>query len=150
MRITPGLWKALADAGVLGLAIEEELGGSGGWLVDLGVFCGEAGRALCPTVVHSTLHAARAVDWLGSPRRARRWLPALASGAARGTTALWNPRDAAVLNPPLRARADGDGWRLNGAADFVADADLADLIVVSAEAGEQHAGFRRGRAGSPG
>jgi alkylation response protein AidB-like acyl-CoA dehydrogenase len=152
VRITPGLWKALAEAGVLGLAIEEELGGSGGGLVDLGVFCGEAGQALCPMVVHSTLHAARAVDWLGSAEAREAWLPALASGAARGTTALWNPRDASVLNPPLRARADGDGWLLHGAADFVADADLADLIVVSAEAGGNTMGFvlDMGAAGSPG
>ena len=33
-------WKALADAGVLGLAID-------GSLSDVGVFCVEAGRALC-------------------------------------------------------------------------------------------------------
>jgi alkylation response protein AidB-like acyl-CoA dehydrogenase len=133
VRITPALWKALAEAGVLGLAIEEQLGGSGGGLVDLGVFSVEAGRALCPTVVHSTLHAARAVDWLGGREARETWLPSLASGAARATTALWNPRDAAVLTPSVRAREDGDGWRLNGMADFVADADLADLVVVSAE-----------------
>jgi len=133
VRITPALWKAVAEAGVLGLAIEEQLGGSGGGLVDLGIFSVEAGRALCPTVVHSTLHAARAVDWLGGPEARETWLPSLASGAARATTALWNPRDAAVLTPSVRAREDGDGWRLHGMADFVADADLADLIVVSAE-----------------
>ena len=133
VRITPALWKAVAEAGVLGLAIEEQLGGSGGGLVDLGIFSVEAGRALCPTVVHSTLHAARAVDWLGGPEARETWLPSLASGAARATTALWNPRDAAVLTPSVRAREDGDGWRLDGVADFVADADLADLIVVSAE-----------------
>jgi alkylation response protein AidB-like acyl-CoA dehydrogenase len=149
VRITPGLWKALADAGVLGLAVEDGLGGSGGGLVDLGAFCVEAGRSLCPMVVHSTLHAARAVDWLGSPEARETWLPALASGSARGTTALWNPRDASVLTPPLRAREDGGGWRLHGVADFVADADLADLIVVSAEVDSGTMGFVID-AGSPG
>ena len=48
-RRTPTLWKALTDAGVLGLAIAEEYGGSGGSLDDLAVFYTEAGRALCPT-----------------------------------------------------------------------------------------------------
>ena len=97
------LWKALADAGVLGLAIAEEYGGSGGSLSDLGVFCVEAGRALCPTIVHSTMHAALAIDRLGGSAHACAWLPALASGAARGTTALWSPRDAAVVTPVLEA-----------------------------------------------
>jgi alkylation response protein AidB-like acyl-CoA dehydrogenase len=153
VRITPALWKALAEAGILGLAIEERLGGSGGGLVDLGVFSMEAGRALCPMAVHSTLHAARAIDWLGGPEARATWLPALASGTARATTALWNPRDAAVLTPSLRAREDTDGrWRLDGVADFVADADLADLIVVSADAGRGTLGFvvDTGAAGSSG
>jgi alkylation response protein AidB-like acyl-CoA dehydrogenase len=141
VRITPALWKALADAGVLGLAIEERLGGSGGGLVDLGVFSVEAGRALCPRAVHSTLHAARAIDWLGRSEAREAWLPALASGTARGTTALWNPRDASVLTPSLRAREDRGGWRLHGVADFVADADLADLIVVSAQVSRGTMGF---------
>lgn len=142
VRVTPALWKALAEAGVLGLTIEERLGGSGGGLTDLGVFCVEAGHALCPLVVHSTVHAARAVDWLGGAQARATWLPALASGAARATTAMWNPRDAAVLTPSVRARQDIDGrWRLRGAADFVADADLADLIVVTADAVDSTLGF---------
>jgi alkylation response protein AidB-like acyl-CoA dehydrogenase len=141
-RVTPGLWKALAEAGVLGLAIEERLGGSGGGLPDLGLFCVEAGRALCPMVVHSTLHAARAVDWLGGPEARETWLPALASGTMRGTTALCSPRDAAVLTRSVRVREDAEGrWRLRGVADFVADADLADLIVVTAVADGKTLGF---------
>jgi alkylation response protein AidB-like acyl-CoA dehydrogenase len=141
VHITPALWKALVEAGILGLGIEERVGGSGGGLVELGIFSVEAGRALCPMAVHSTLHAARAIDWLGGRAARERWLPALAAGTVRGTTALWNPRDASVLTPSLRARQDGGGWRLHGSADFVADADLADLIVVSAELGDGTMGF---------
>ncbi len=37
-RMPAGLWKALAAAGVLGLAIDEGHGGSGGSLSDLGIF----------------------------------------------------------------------------------------------------------------
>jgi len=131
-RLPAGLWKALADAGILGLAIEEREGGSGGSLTDLGIFSVEAGRALCPTVVHSTAHAALAIEWLGGSDARAAWLPALASGSARATTAVFSARDAAVA-PPLTARSDREGWRLSGVADFVADADLADLIVVTAD-----------------
>src|ERR1700712_5739458 len=60
--VPTGLWKALVGAGVLGLATSEEHGGSGGSLADLGVFCVEAGRALCPTAVHSTIAAGLAID----------------------------------------------------------------------------------------
>ncbi len=133
-RATPSLWKVLSEAGVLGLGIAEEHGGSGGGLSDLGVFCVEAGRTLCPIIVHSTLHATLAIDWLGGPGAGAAWLPGLTSGTVRATTALWNPRDASVLGSSVRAVGDGHGrWRLSGVADFVADADLADLIVVAAE-----------------
>jgi alkylation response protein AidB-like acyl-CoA dehydrogenase len=137
-RTTPSLWKALADAGVFGLAIAPQYGGSGGSLDDLAVFYTEAGRALCPMTVHSTVQAALAIDQLGPAEIKAVWLPSLASGNVRGTTALWGARDAAHVSGVLSADADSAGrWRLNGIADYIADADLADLIVVSAAARER-------------
>ncbi|OBG38879.1 acyl-CoA dehydrogenase family protein [Mycobacterium sp. E3198] len=134
-RTTPALWKALADAGIFGLAIAERYGGSGGALEDLAVFYTEAGRALCPTTVHSCVGAALAIDRLAAPEAKDRWLPPLATGSVRGTAALWSARDAAVVSPALSAEPDSGGaWRLSGTADYVADADVADLIVVSAAA----------------
>jgi alkylation response protein AidB-like acyl-CoA dehydrogenase len=129
------LWKALADAGVFGLFLPEEYGGAGGTLSDLGVFCMEAGRALCPTIVHATLQATLAIQLLGGPAQHAGWLPSLSAGTLCATTGLWNAHDAAVTAPALRARPGADGgWRLSGTVDFVADADLADHIVVSATA----------------
>ena len=102
-RTAPTLWKALADAGVFGLAIAEENGGSGGSLDDLAIFYIEAGRALCPTTVHSTVQAALAIDQLGPSDIKSAWLPPLANGNVRGTTALWSARDAAIVSGVLRA-----------------------------------------------
>ncbi len=133
-RPMPGrLWKSLADAGVFGLLLPEEYGGAGGELSDLGVFCVEAGRALCPTVVHATLQAALAIHLLGAPDQHAAWLPSISAGKLCATTSLSNARNAAVIAPALRACQGADGgWRLSGTADFVGDADLADHIVVSA------------------
>src|ERR1700743_1822713 len=129
-RSTPTLWKALSDAGVFGLAVAEEFGGSGGSLDDLGVFYTEAGRALCPTTVHSSIQATLAIGQLGSSDTKARWLPALASGTARGGTALWDARDAAVISPVLQAAPLSTGWRLTGIADYVGDAAGGDLLAV--------------------
>ncbi len=128
----PDLWSDLAAAGVMGLGLPEAVAGSGGTLGDLGVFFRESGRALCPVRVHSTVFAAHAVHLLGGQRSRRRWLPDLAAGRIAGTTALWNANDAADVVPTLRAESTRDGgWRLTGTADFVADADTADVVVVS-------------------
>jgi alkylation response protein AidB-like acyl-CoA dehydrogenase len=141
-RMPPTLWNALVDAGVPGLALPEEYGGAGGTLADLGVFCVEAGRALCPTIVHTTAHAALAIHWLGGREQRAAWLPSLCAGSTRATTSLWSASDARVITPALRARRESGGsWRLNGTADFVADADLADHIVVSAADAERTLGF---------
>jgi alkylation response protein AidB-like acyl-CoA dehydrogenase len=137
-RSTPALWKALADAGVFGLAVAQEHGGSGGSVEDLAVFYTEAGRALCPTTAHSTIGAVLAIDQLGAQGAKAEWLPRLTSGSLRGTTALWSARDAAAVTPVLGAEPDpAGGWRLTGAADYVPDADVADVVVVSARAGER-------------
>lgn len=121
----PAQWKALADAGVFGLAVD-------GGLTAFGVFCREAGRALCPRSVQNTVYAALALDWLGVQSE---WLPRLTSGDARGTCALFNPRDASDLRPLMRARSCGDGWRVDGVANFVVDADVADVIFVHTDTG---------------
>ena len=140
-RLPSALWKALADTGVLGLGLPEEHGGSGGTLSDLGVFYVEAGRALCPTIVHSTAVAALAINALANDGQRGRWLPQLSSGALRATSALWHPRDAAIVTPVLRAAPGPDGWRISGATDFVADADLADAIVIAAGEEQRTLGF---------
>jgi alkylation response protein AidB-like acyl-CoA dehydrogenase len=127
------LWKSLADAGVFGLLVPPEYGGAGGALPDVGIFCVEAGRGLCPTIVHGTLQAALAIQLLGGPDQQAAWLPRLSDGSISAATCLWDARNAAATAPTLRARSEGwGGWRLSGAVDFVTDADLADHLVVSA------------------
>jgi alkylation response protein AidB-like acyl-CoA dehydrogenase len=116
-------WKALAEAGLLGLPID-------GSLSDVGIFCVEAGKALCPRVVQSTAYAVLAVDRLMGMT-----VPELTSGDKRATTVLFNPRDASDVTPRLKTRCDGARWRVSGAADFVADADVADVIVARTDAG---------------
>jgi alkylation response protein AidB-like acyl-CoA dehydrogenase len=131
-RSSPTLWKALADTGVLGLGLPAEHGGSGGTLADLGLFCVEAGRALCPTLAHSTVIAAFGINALGCVEDRERWLRPISSGELPATSALWHPGDAAIVTPVLRAEHRANGWCVSGAADFVADADLAEVIVVPA------------------
>ena len=130
-EIPSARWGALADAGVFGLALPEVYGGSGGRLTDLGTFAVEAGRGLCPTLAHGTIAAGLAIHALGTSAQHAAWLPRLASGTCRATTALWSPRDASVVTPTIQVDATETGWVLDGTADFVLDAGSADVVVVS-------------------
>jgi len=128
------LWQALAGTGAFGLTIDPEFGGDGAGLYELGLLFSEAGRVLCPTVVYSTLVFGLAAQRLADPDQAKRLLPALARGEVKATTALWNPADASDTRPAFTAeRADG-GWTLRGEQAFVANARLADLVLVTARA----------------
>jgi alkylation response protein AidB-like acyl-CoA dehydrogenase len=108
-----GQWKALSEAGVLGLPVD-------GSLTEVGIFCLEAGRALCPRVVQSTVYTVLAIQWFGVGAD---WLTRLTSGQARGTYAVFDARNAATA------------LRVDGVAEFVPDADVADVIVASTGGG---------------
>ncbi|KUI44808.1 acyl-CoA dehydrogenase [Mycobacterium sp. GA-1199] len=118
-------WKALTDAGVFAMPLD-------GALTDIGVFCVEAGRALCPRIVQNTLYSTIALDSFGA---CSNWLPRLTSGEAHGTCALFDPRDASDVSPRLHAWRDGDRWLVRGVVDHVADADAADVLVASTDLG---------------
>jgi alkylation response protein AidB-like acyl-CoA dehydrogenase len=118
-------WKALTEAGVFAMPLD-------GTLTDIGVFCVEAGRALCPRDVQDTLYAAIALDSLVARSE---WLPRLTSGEARGACALFDPRDASDVSPRLHASREGDRWLVSGVVDYVTNADVADVLIASTDLG---------------
>ena len=126
------LWQSLAEMGAFGLAVEPEFGGEGAGLYELGLLFSEAGRALCPTVVYSTLVFGVAAQRLAGPDQAKRLLPALARGELKATTALWNPADAGDVRPVFTAERAEGGWTLTGQQLFVANAAVADVVLLTA------------------
>src|SRR5215831_7385037 len=80
-RVDRALWAALANAGMLGIAVPEEHGGSGLGIVELCILLEEVGRAVAPVPVHAVLVlGALPVAEFGSPAQRRRLLPGVAGG----------------------------------------------------------------------
>ena len=63
-----------------------------------------------------------------------RYLPKVVDGSAILTAALAEPGNSDPTSPRTTARADGDAWILDGSKELVPAAQLADAIVVSAQA----------------
>jgi alkylation response protein AidB-like acyl-CoA dehydrogenase len=127
------LWKGLADMGFLGVAIPESFGGAGAGHLELCVIAEEIGRALAPVPFSSTVYlAAEAILLAGSDAQKQKWLPAIASGTAIGTLALFegagNPSPAAI-------KLSASGGNLNGVKKPVPDGAIADFAIVAARAG---------------
>ncbi|NEV01383.1 acyl-CoA dehydrogenase family protein [Bradyrhizobium uaiense] len=128
------LWDRLAQSGVFGLALPNDVGGGGGTLFDLGLVYEEGGRALCPTIVYSTLEFGLAVSRLTSAPQLLELMPKVAAGEMIGTIALADPGDSSNITPSIRAERQGSKWELSGSLDFVPNADVADMLLTTARA----------------
>src|SRR6201992_3553742 len=127
------LWKGLAEMGFLGVAIPEEFGGAGAGHLELCVVADESARALAPVPFSSTVYlAAEALLLAGSDAQKRKWLPAIASGDAIGTLALFEARG---NRSPQNVKLAASGGSLNGVKKPVPDGAIADFAIVAARTG---------------
>lgn len=130
---SPSLWRQLAEDGWIGLAFPEEYGGNGLSVVELGILFEEAGRALAPTTLNSTLNAALVIEALGTEEQKENYLGGIARGEIISTVAFAEPtalNNPAYFNTYAHQRAGG--WVISGIKSFVQNAHLSDPMVVLA------------------
>lgn len=138
-RVDRELWRALADAGLLAIAVPEEHGGSGLGLIELGLLLEQQGRRVAPVPLWPALVlGALPLAEFGTPEQQQAWLPGVASGDVILTAALSEPGVNDALHPQVTATRDGGTWRLDGAKPSVPAAHVADRVLVPAatESGE--------------
>ena len=131
---SPELWSKMAEQGWQGLLVPEEHGGVGFDFLDLCVLIEEFGRALVPGPFMSTvLGGALPLMVAGSDEQKAEFLPSIASGDLIFTLALTEP-SARFDEEGVQAEAtvSGNDVTLNGTKLFVADANVADYLVVAA------------------
>lgn len=131
------LWSRFAGLGWLGLPFAEEDGGIGATPVETMVIMEALGRGLVlEPYLACVVLAGGALRLGGSARQRREWLPHIADGTviaalAHGErNARYNLRHVSTT-----ARADGDGYLLNGHKSVVLWGPAADCFVISARTG---------------
>ncbi len=140
-RFDRELWRALADAGLLAIAVPEEHGGSGLGLVELCLVLEQQGRRVAPVPLWPTLVlSALAIAEFGTPEQEQAWLPGVASGDVVLTAALSEPGVNDALTPQVTATRDGGSWRLDGHKPSVPAAHVADRVLVPASTGDDGLG----------
>jgi alkylation response protein AidB-like acyl-CoA dehydrogenase len=107
-RYDEDTWGELSELGWPGIFIDEGFGGQGLGTVELVILAEELGYALAPLPFLSNAAAGLVIQHAGSEEQRERWLPGIASGAARGAVGLAS----------------------NGEAALVPDADSAEAIVL--------------------
>lgn len=135
VRYDPALWGELACSDLLGIALPESVGGSGGGFLDLGVLLAEVGWSVAPVPVYPTLVlGADTIARHGDSELQQRYLPAVADGSTILTAALVEPGNSTPTAPRTTARAEAGSWRIDGTKELVPAAQLANAIIVSAQA----------------
>jgi alkylation response protein AidB-like acyl-CoA dehydrogenase len=138
-RWDPEVWKRLAAAGVAGMPIPEEYGGSGGSIID----CCLVNEALAEGGRDGGFGLSLGAHWVigavpiwlhGSEELKRRWLPGLCDGSLMGAWASTEPEagsdSAAIRTTAVR---DGDHYVLNGTKIFITNGPIADVCNVLAK-----------------
>jgi alkylation response protein AidB-like acyl-CoA dehydrogenase len=129
-------WAELAKAGLLGIALPEDVGGSGLGFVALCLFLEEVGRTVAPVpVLPTVVLGALPIAEFGTDAQKQAHLPGVVEGDTVLTAALvevgTDPED-----PTTTAKPDGDGWVVHGEKTCVPAGLIANRMLVPARAGD--------------
>jgi alkylation response protein AidB-like acyl-CoA dehydrogenase len=132
LRFDRGLWSAMADAGLLGLAVPAEHGGAGLGVLELCLVLEEVGRRTAPVPALAALaFGGLPVARWGTAEQRAALLPGLVAGTTVLAAALVEPLGDPA-RPTTTARPDGDEWVLDGVRTNVPAGLIAPVIIVPA------------------
>jgi alkylation response protein AidB-like acyl-CoA dehydrogenase len=128
---SPELWQKMADLGWLGLALPEQYGGQGLPLTYLGILFEEAGRAIAPVPLHSTIVPALTIAADGTEQQRSDILPRVIQGDLILTWAV-TEADPRFVPESVHAEAvaEGDGFVISGTKRFVENVEAAGMCLV--------------------
>jgi alkylation response protein AidB-like acyl-CoA dehydrogenase len=126
--------RQLAELGLLGIAVPEDLGGAGAGPVAYSLAMQELARgdAAVAVAVSVTNMVAELIATNGTAEQAARWVPALVGGqAVCGAFALSEPEagsDPAAMR--TTATKTASGWSLSGTKQWITSGDHAGVMIV--------------------
>ena len=138
-QVDRGIVGKLGAAGLLGLGVPEEMGGSGG---DMFAYClaieelGRGDQAIRGIVSVSLGLVGKSIVKYGTAEQQERWLPGLCSGellACFGLTEPGTGSDAGALT--TKAVKDGDDYLITGSKQFITNGNWADVALIMARTG---------------
>jgi alkylation response protein AidB-like acyl-CoA dehydrogenase len=139
-RFPVELYGKLAELGLMGVCVPEELGGAGADFVSYILVLEELSRADAGVGVTVAVHTSACtlpILGFGTEEQRERFVPPLARGETIGAFALTEPEagsDAGSLR--TRADADGDGWTISGAKQWITNGSHAGTFLTFARSEE--------------
>jgi hypothetical protein len=133
VRHDAALWRELAGADLLGIALPEKAGGSGHGFLEVALLLTEVGWSVAPVPVYAALLlGADTIARYGNQDQQHRYLPDVINGNLLLTMGLAEPGRSDITAPSTSARRDADTGRLTGAKELVPAAQLANMVLIPA------------------
>lgn len=131
-------WSAICEAGLCGVALPEQYGGSGRGMLDMALIiealaASGAGSTVGQLFMCNPIFGGVAISRYGSDAMRKELLPGLISGEKQFCMALTEPNAGSnTLEMRSYAEPDGDGFRLNGQKIWITNVEVSDKILVVA------------------
>jgi alkylation response protein AidB-like acyl-CoA dehydrogenase len=127
------LWAKMVEQGYTGIIFPEEYDGVGLGKVELILLMEEAGRALLPGPLFSTVALAGTIlNEAATPAQKKKYLAPICRGEVRATSAIL---EAGASWDLANVRMTSEKGTISGEKVFVPDAAIADFLVVAAREG---------------
>jgi alkylation response protein AidB-like acyl-CoA dehydrogenase len=136
------IFGVFAEAGLLGLTIPEQYGGSGAGFLALALAVEETAKHdnACSLILLLSALSTQPINLGGSEDQKREWLSKSAVGAIKGAFCLTEPNTGSdAANLESRARRDGDDYVIDGEKVFISGGSVADYVCFFAKTAENGA-----------
>ena len=128
----PELWKKMADLGWTSLALPEQYGGQAMPLTYLAVILEEAGRAIAPVPLHSTMMTALTIAEHASETQRKEILPRVCSGDLILTWAVTEVDPRFIPDAvKMQTTEEGDHFVITGTKMFVDNLYAAEICLLA-------------------
>ena len=133
------IFGVFAEAGLLGLTIPEQYGGSGAGFLALALAVEETAKHdnACSLILLLSALSTQPINFGGSDEQKHEWLSKSAVGAIKGAFCLTEPNTGSdAANLESRARRDGDDYVIDGEKVFISGGSVADYVCFFAKTAE--------------
>jgi acyl-CoA dehydrogenase len=141
-------YRAVADAGLLGIAMPERYGGSGLGITEAAVMMqaiAQSGAGMSgASAVHMNIFGLHPAVVFGTEEQKARWLPPLIRGEHKACFAVTEP-DAGLDTTRIKTRAErrGDDYVISGAKIWISTAQVASKMLILARTAPREASARK-------
>ncbi len=130
----PGFWRELAELGLLGASLPENVGGLGGGSIEMMLINEAFGRRLVLSPYVPTMAGANLIARAGTPIQKEMHIPEILCGERVIALAITEGPGASIDGIATAAESEGGSYRLTGQKPLVIAAPWSDHLLVAARA----------------